>query len=380
MPGPLGGLTVVELAGLGPTPFAGMVLADLGADVVRVDRADRASGGHDSSTRFDLLNRGKRSIAVDLKRPEGVDVVLRLVDESAVLIEGYRPGVADRMGVGPDVCLARNPRLVYGRMTGWGQDGPLSGRAGHDIDYIGLSGALASIGTVDEPIPPLNLVGDFGGGGMLLVVGVLAASWAVRSGGPGQVVDAAMLDGSALLMTSHHGYLAEGWWSPQRADNPLDGAAPWYTVYETADGGHMAVGAIEPHFFAELLRVLELDPAWLPDQNDRSRWPELHRAIAARFATKTRDEWEASFRDVDACVSPVLDMTEAPRHAHHVARKTFIEVDGVTQPAPAPRFSETGAGIPAPPPYPGEHTDEVLDRLGFSPDQVGMLRESRIVA
>ncbi|MCI0426175.1 MAG: CoA transferase [Actinobacteria bacterium] len=378
--GPLVGVTVVELGGIGPSPFCGMMLADHGADVVRVDRADLAVGAHTSSTRHDMLNRGKRSIAVDVKNGEGVEVVLRLAATADVLIEGFRPGVAERLGLGPDVCHRRNPALVYGRMTGWGQDGPLAPRAGHDIDYIALSGVLGSIGSEDVPTVPLNLVGDFGGGGMLLALGVVSALLGVRMGRPGQVVDAAMVDGSALLMTSHHGYLAEGWWSPRRHSNPLDGAAPFYTTYRTIDGGHMAVGALEPRFYAELLRLLELDPADLPDQNDRSGWPRLREAIGAKFASKTREEWTNVFEEADACVGPVLDMSEAPNHPHNRARSTFIAVGDVVQPAPAPRFTATPATAPNPPPYPGEHTDVVLDSLGYSREEVGMLRASRAVA
>lgn len=373
MSGPLSGIRVVELAGLGPAPFCGMVLADLGAEVVRVDRVGASDG-------LDLLNRGKRSIAVDLKRPEGVEVVLRLVGRSDALIEGFRPGVTERMGLGPDCCMERNRSLVYGRMTGWGQEGPLALSAGHDIDYIALSGALGSIGPADHPVPPLNLVGDFGGGGMLLAVGVLAALLGVRAGGPGQVVDAAMVDGSALLMTSHHGFMADGWWSEKRMANPLDGAAPWYRTYRTADGGHMAVGAIEPHFYAELLRVLGLGDADLPAQNDRAGWPRLEEAFSNVFASRTRAEWEEAFRGVDACVTPVLDMTEAPRHPHNKARETFVTVDGVLQPAPAPRFAATPVATPSPPPPPGRDTDEILAWLGLSESDIGKLRDTHAVA
>lgn len=375
MAGPLHGVTVVELAGLGAAPFCGMYFADLGADVVRVDRLERV-GVPDP----DLLNRNKRSIAIDLKHPEGVGLVLRLAERSDVLIEGFRPGVAERLGLGPEDCLRRNPNLVYGRMTGWGQDGPLSLVAGHDIDYIALSGALASIGPAAHPVPPLNLVGDFGGGGMLLAAGVMAALIAVRGGSGGQVVDTSMVDGSALLMTAHHGYLAEGWWSQRREDNPLDGAAPWYTVYGTSDGYHMAVGAIEPHFYTELLRVLEIDPAGLPDQHDRAGWPRLRAVFAGAFSQRTRSEWEEAFEGVDACVAPVLDMVEAPRHAHNRARATFVEVGGTVQPAPAPRFAGTPAADPKPPPIPGQDTDEVLFQLGLSQGEIGKLKAIAAVA
>jgi alpha-methylacyl-CoA racemase len=315
-----------------------------------------------------------------MKKDAGVEVVLRLVTDADALVAGFRPGVVERLGLGPDVCLVRNPRLVYGRMTGWGQEGPLSARAGHDIDYIALSGVLGAIGTPDHPVPPLNLVGDFGGGGMLLALGVVSALAATRAGSPGQVIDAAMVDGSALLMTSHHGYMAEGWWTPERSANPLDGAAPYYTTYPTADGGHVAVGALEPQFFAELLQVLDLDPENLPAQSDREGWPVLRHALADRFATKARDEWAELFEATDACVAPILTMVEAPRHHQAMARSSFVEVDGVVQPGPAPRFSETPTGTPAPPPYIGEHTDQILLSLGYSQVDIGMLRESRAVA
>ena len=380
MSGPLDGLSVVELAGLGPAPFCGMVLADLGADVIRVDRVDSAIGAHNTGSRHDLLNRGKRSIAVDIKREAGVKVVLDLVEASHALIEGFRPGVTERLGLGPEPCLARNPTLTYGRMTGWGQEGPLSTTAGHDIDYIAVSGALGSIGDAGTPVPPLNLVGDFGGGGLLLALGVVSAVLAVKEGGQGQVVDAAMVDGSALLMTSHHGFLAEGWWVPQRASNPLDGGAPYYTTYATSDGRHMAVGAIEPHFYSELLRVLGLDPTRLPAQNDRSGWPILRLEVATRFATRTRDEWEQAFEGVDACVAPVLDIAEAAAHPHNRARGTFVDIDGITQPGPAPRFSLTRPVVRHGPAYPGEHTTEILESLGYSPSEIGMLQRSQTVA
>lgn len=380
MPGPLEGLKVVELAGLGPGPFCGMVLADLGADVIRVDRVDRATGSHDTASRHDLLNRGKRSIAVDLKREAGVEIVLAIVEGCHALIEGFRPGVAEGLGLGPDKCLVRNPALVYGRMTGWGQEGPLAATAGHDIDFIAISGALGSIGDAESPVPPLNLVGDFGGGGLVLALGLVSAILSVRDGGQGQVVDSAMVDGSALLMTSHHGYMAEGWWVPRRASNPLDGAAPYYTTYVTSDGGHMAVGAIEPQFYSELLRVLGLDPAQLPAQNDRSGWPALRKEIASRFAARSRDEWGEVFEDVEACVAPVLDMAEAIVHPHNRERGTFVDVEGISQPGPAPRFSSTPPVIRHGPAFAGEHTTEILESLGYSPSEIGMLRRSQTVA
>ena len=380
MTGPLQGMRVVEIAALGPAPFCGMVLADLGADVVRVDRADAVTGGHTGSTRNDLLGRGKSSIAVDLKHEEGVRAVLRLVQSADALIEGFRPGVTERLGIGPAPCLAQNPALVYGRMTGWGQDGPLSGRAGHDIDYIALSGALAAIGPQERPLPPLNLVGDFGGGGMFLAVGLLAAVLHARETGQGQVVDAAMIDGSALLTTAMHGHIAEGWWTARREDNLLDGGAPFYQVYETADGRQIAVGALEPQFFAALLEGLRIDPESLPAQGDREGWPSIRAALAAKFASQSRDHWAEHFATRDACVSPVLDATEAPDHSHNRAREVFIEVDGVSQPAPGPRFSATPLSLPSGPGYPGRDTDLVLKTLGYSGTEVSMLRRVGAVA
>ena len=380
MTGPLQGMRVVEIAALGPAPFCGMVLADLGADVVRVDRADAVTGGHTGSTRNDLLGRGKSSIGVDLKHEDGVRVVLRLVQSADVLIEGFRPGVTERLGIGAARCLAQNPALVYGRMTGWGQDGPLSGRAGHDIDYIALSGALAAIGPEERPLPPLNLVGDFGGGGMFLAVGVLAAVLHARETGKGQVVDAAMIDGSALLTTAMHGHIAEGWWTTRREANLLDGGAPFYAVYETADGGHIAVGALEPQFFAALLEGLGIDPESLPAQGDREGWPSIRAALAAKFASQSRDHWAEHFATMDACVSPVLDVTEAQNHSHNRVRKVFIEVDGLPQPAPGPRFSATPLALPTGPGYPGRDTDLVLKALGFSGTEVSMLRRVGAVA
>lgn len=379
MPGPLDGLVVTELAGLGPAPFCGMVLADLGAEVIKVDRI----GGQAvpiGSVDNDVLNRGKRSIAVNLKDPGGIEIVLRTVARSDALIEGFRPGVAERLGVGPAECLARNPALVYGRMTGWGQTGPMATMAGHDIDYIAISGALGSIGTAERPVPPLNLVGDFGGGGMLLALGVLAAVIHARASGEGQVVDAAMVDGSALLMASHHGYLADGWWRAERESNLLDGAAPFYTTYRTADGGQVAVGALEPQFFTALLAGLDLQAEEVGPQTHREGWPEMRRIFAGRFAQRSRDEWAAHFEGTDACVAPVLSIAEAPQHPHNRQRGTFVEIDGVTQPGPAPRFSVTPGRVARPPTAPGTDTDEVAAAAGFSREQIGKLRESGAIA
>jgi len=378
--GPLADVHVIELAGLGPAPFCGMVLADLGADVIRVDRADEVSGDHTTRTRYDLHNRGKRSIGVNLKKSGANELILDLVGDADILIEGFRPGVTERLGIGPAECLARNTSLVLGRVTGWGQTGPLAARAGHDIDYIALSGALAAVGPSERPIPPLNLVGDFGGGGMLLAIGVLAALVNARASGVGQVVDAAMVDGSALLMASHHGFMAEGWWTPDREANLLDGASPFYTTYETSDGEHMAVGAIEPQFYAALLEGLELNGANIPDQSDRESWPTLREVFASKFVGRTRDEWADRFAETDACVAPVLSMEEAPKHPHNVARGSFVEVEGVVQPSSAPRFSLTVPDDLSEPSVPGADTDSILAQLGYSSSQIGMLRRTGAVA
>lgn len=369
----------MEIAGIGPGPFCAMMLADMGADVVRVDRAQGVSGlpGNNS---FDLINRGRRSVGVDLKNPDGVEVVLRLVDQADALIEGFRPGVAERLGVGPDVCLERNPRLVYGRMTGWGQDGPMAQAAGHDINYISLAGALEPIGRAGErPMPPLNLIGDFGGGGMLLAYGIVCGLLEAKQSGHGQVVDAAMVDGAAVLMTFIHGLRAMGFWEDGRGTNLLDTGAWFYEVYETADGKFVSVGSLEPQFYAELLRLSGLDQDDLPAQMDRSTWPAMKERIAEVFKTKTRDEWCSLMEGTDVCFAPVLSMEEAPDHPHNRARGTFIEVGGVTQPGPAPRFSRTAAEIKGPPPIPGQHTDEVLGEWGFSPDEILKLRDTEAV-
>ncbi|HEX2152371.1 MAG TPA: CaiB/BaiF CoA-transferase family protein [Acidimicrobiia bacterium] len=373
MPGPLAGLKVIELGGIGPVPHAGMVFADLGADVVQVVRPGTAS---DPAS---VLNRGKRSVGIDLKVEGAARLVARMAGEANVLIEGFRPGVVERLGIGPETCLAANRRLVYGRMTGFGQDGPLAGRAGHDIDYIALSGALASIGPRTRPLPPLNLVADFGGGSMLLVVGVLAALHSVGESGVGQVVDAAMIDGSALLMAMHHGAMAGGWWTAQRGTNLFDGTAPFYSTYETADGKWVAVGALEPHFFARLLEGLGIDADELSPQMDREGWPGMRRRFADVFGSRTRTEWEAAFAGSDACVVGVYDMAEAPNHRHNVARGVFAEVDGVRQPAPAPRFSATPSSGPGKVPSPGEHTEQVLSQLGFDPGEIRRLRQDGII-
>lgn len=367
---------MLELAGLGPGPFAGMVLADLGATVTLIDRP---GGGVDYAAGQVILNRGKRSIAVDLKKVEGRELALRLVEQADILIEGFRPGVAERLGVGPEVCLERNPRLVYGRMTGWGQEGPLSATAGHDINYIAIAGALHSIGPAERPSVPLNLIADYGGGGMLLVSGVLAALVSARAGGTGQVVDAAMVDGTALLTSIMHAGMAGGWWTSRRASNFLDGAAPFYDVYETSDGRHVAVGCLEEQFLEEMCMRLEIQRDDLPHRLDPKGWPELRRRLAETFARKTRDEWAEVFSEGDACVSPVLSLAEATRHPHLRARSTFVDVGGWAQPAPAPRFSATPAATPSPSPARGEHTTSILDDLGLSPHAIDRLLRKGVV-
>lgn len=356
--GPLAGVRVVELAGIGPGPFAAMVLADLGADVVRVDRPGGPGLGIDPAR--DLTNRNKRSVLVDLKADVGPATVLDLVERADILIEGYRPGVAERLGVGPDDCLARNPRLVYGRMTGWGQDGPLAAAAGHDIGYIAITGALGMIGPDPEgpPTVPANLVGDYAGGSLYLVIGVLAALQHARAHGEGQVVDAAIVDGTAHLTTMIHGMLAAGGWQDRRGVNLLDGGCPFYGVYETSDGGHMAVGALEERFYAEFVRLLGVEDV-APARRDLARWPELREAVAGRFRSRTREEWTAVFDGSDACVAPVLSLREAPAHPHLAARATFTERDGIAQPAPAPRFSVTPGTLRTGPALPGADTAAV---------------------
>jgi alpha-methylacyl-CoA racemase len=378
--GPLAGLTVLEIAGIGPGPFTGMMLADLGADVIRLDRPDK----HNAAAAFasaNVVRRNRRSVGINLKDPRGIDVLLRLVDRADVLFEPFRPGVAERLGFGPDVCLARNPRLIYGRLTGWGQEGPLASRAGHDVDYIALAGALHPVGPADRaPTFPLNLLGDFAGGGLLLVVGVLAAVIERTTSGHGQVVDAAMIDGAALLTTMFHALRALGSWNDVRGTNELDGAAPYYRLYEAADGGWLAVGAIEPPFYANLLRVLGLRDAELPGQREFARWPELAAHLEAVFRTRSRDEWAELFADVDACVTPVLSLAEAPLHPHNVYRETFVTVQGVVQPAPAPRFGRTPGSVRWPSPPLGQHTEDVLaEVLGMESAAVGELRHCGVV-
>ncbi len=368
--GPLAGVRVVELAGIGPGPFCAMLLADMGAEVIRLDRPGAPPGDP-----RDVVQRGRRRLALDLKRLEGVAAALRLIEGADALVEGFRPGVTERLGLGPEACLARNPRLVYGRMTGWGQEGPLASSAGHDINYIALSGALWAIGRAGErPVPPLNLVGDYGGGGMLLALGIAAALFEARGSGKGQVVDAAMTDGAAQLMAPIYGALAMGRWRNVRGSNRLDGAAPWYDTYECGDGRYLAVGPIEPQFFAAMLEKLGLDPARFAGRDDPERWPALRAELAAAFRARPRDAWAELFEGSDACVAPVLDLEEAPRHPHNRARGTFLERDGVAQPAPAPRFSRTPSS-PGPPPR-GEPPEALLNEFGFGAEETAALQRA----
>ncbi|MFO0689591.1 MAG: CaiB/BaiF CoA-transferase family protein [Myxococcota bacterium] len=377
--GPLSGIRVLEVAGIGPGPFCGMMLADMGADVVRIDRATK--GRDMGRAPIDVLARGRRSVAVDLKSGEGVAVVLRLVEQADVLLEGFRPGVMERLGLGPDVCLARNPRLVYGRMTGWGQDGPMAQAAGHDINYIALAGALEPIGRQGQkPTPPLNLVGDFGGGGMLLAFGIAVALVERASSGRGQVIDAAMVDGASTLMGFFHGMAAMGGWPGERGTNILDTGAHYYETYETKDGLFVSLGSIEPQFYAELLEKLGLDPKTLPNQNDRAKWPEMKVRFEAIFKTKTRAEWCALMEGTDICFAPVLSMKEVATHPHIAHRKTYVEQNGLIQPAPAPRFSRTPAELDRPAARPGEHTAEVLAGFGFAPEEIEKLRGSGAIS
>ncbi len=380
--GPLKGIKIVEFAGIGPGPFAAMMLADLGADILRIERHDRVASGDKSKPSPDLLNRGRRSVGINLKSKTGVETALRLLEQADACIEGFRPGVMEKLGLGPDVCLAKNPRLVYGRMTGFGQEGPLAEVAGHDINYIALAGALEPIGRAGEkPLPPLNLVGDFGGGGMLLAYGLLAALVERAQSGRGQVVDAAMVDGAAILCTMFYAFRHMKMWSDGRGQNLLDTGAHFYEVYETKDGKYVAIGAIEPQFYAELLERVGVakDPRFIA-QMDRSKWPQMKQEFEALFKTKTRAEWCELLEGSDACFAPVLSPLEAPEHPHNRERKTFVTVAGALQPAPAPRFSRTPGDIQRPPPVPGAHTDEALAAWGFSESELRALRDERAIA
>jgi len=375
MPGPLSSIRVIELAAIGPVPFCGMLLSDMGADVIRVDRA---SGGPGLGELAKVCGRGKRSIALDLKSAGGRRLLLDLGRSADILIEGFRPGVAERLGVGPDDLLEVNPGLIYGRMTGWGREGPMAQMAGHDINYIGLVGALGAIGGY-EPVVPLNLVADYGGGAMYLAVGVLAALAERSTSGRGQVVDAAMIDGAASLMTIVYQLAGAGHWVDARRSNYLDGAAPFYRTYQTSDGGFMAVGALEPQFFARLLELLELDATELPGQHDRSGWPELTRTLAAVFAAAPRAHWEALFTGEDACVTPVYSLAEAPHVAQNVARGTFMSWGGHDEPAPAPRFGRTPGAAANFVAEPGDHTVEILGEMGIDGEGVAALATSGVL-
>lgn len=372
--GPLQGMKVIELAGIGPGPFAGMLLADMGAEVIVVEKGAQKPG---SRPMPDCARRGKRSIAVNLKSPEGVETVLKLVEQADILFEGFRPGVTERLGLGPDACLERNPKLVYGRMTGWGQFGPLAQAAGHDINYISLTGALHGIGRAGEkPVPPLNLVGDYGGGSMFLIMGLLAAYIEAQRSGQGQVVDAAMTDGSANLMAMFHSMQAMGAWNVKRGVNMLDGGAHFYDTYETLDGKFVSIGSIEPQFYALLLDKAQLDPEVFGQQMNPQKWPELKDKLTAVFKSKTQAEWCALMEGSDVCFAPVLDFNEAPSHPHNQARQTYIDVDGMVQPAPAPRFSRTPSTVAHGSRLLGQDTDEVLQSFGIDADEVSRLRAS----
>ncbi|MFD9664045.1 CaiB/BaiF CoA transferase family protein [Rhodococcus sp. NPDC059968] len=382
--GPLAGISVVEFAGIGPTPFVALLLSDLGADVITIDRVPSADGGTpDDLVRMTTggLGRGRRSVAVDLKSPDGIDTVLELLKNADGLIEGYRPGVMERLGLGPEVCLARNPRLVFGRMTGWGQDGEMAQRAGHDLNYIAVAGVLHHIGGRDQaPTVPLNLIGDFGGGGLLLAFGMVAAMLEAKNSGQGQVVDASMAEGSALLMTMMYELSGRGMWDHDRESNMNDGGAHFYSVYATSDDKYVAVAAMEPKFYANLLSALGLDGRDLPDQWDRSQWPALREVFAEVFRTRTRDAWTALLEDTDSCVTPVLSMLEAPSHRHNVSRNAFVEVDDITQPAPAPRFSRTPTQVRRGVAEPGQHSVEVLREAGIDEARIDALLASGSIA
>lgn len=380
--GPLAGYRIIEIAGIGPGPFASMMLADMGAEVIRVDRTQAVHGSAPSTPHFDVLLRGRRNIAIDLKQPDGVETLLKLIESADALIEGFRPGVMERLGIGPDVCLQRNPKLVFGRMTGWGQEGPYSAAAGHDINYIALAGALAHFGRAGEaPVPPLNMVGDFGGGGMFLAYGLVCALLEAQKSGKGQVIDAAMVDGAAVLMSMFWAFSQVGLFNQDApGTNLLDTGAHFYDVYKCSDGKYVSIGSIEPQFYALLLEKtgLENDSAFAK-QMETSNWPMLKVRLAEVMGTKTSTEWCALMEGTDICFAPVLTMTQAAQHPHNVARKTFIDVAGVKQPAPAPRFSRTPNAVPTPPAHPGQHSREILLDWGFSESTVEALLASGAV-
>lgn len=370
--GPLKGVKVVEFAGIGPGPFCAMLLSDMGAEVVRIDR----KGGR-GANKFDITSRGRRSIALDLKKPEAVEVALKLIAQSDALLEGFRPGVMEKLGLGPDVTLARNPKLVYGRMTGWGQTGPLSQAAGHDINYIALTGALHAIGRKGAtPVPPLNLVGDFGGGALYLAFGMACALFEARGSGKGQVVDCAMTEGAASLMSMFYGFKAMGMWADEKGVNLLDGGAHFYDTYETSDGKWVSIGSIEPQFYALLLEKASLTDPEFQSQMDRSKWPSLKQKIAAVIKTKTRDAWDKLMEGTDVCYAPVLSLGEAPNHPHNKARGSFVEIEGVVQPGPAPKFSRTKVEVQGPAPTSGQHNDQILSDFGFSGADIAALKSS----
>lgn len=379
--GPLKGVRIIEMAGIGPAPFCGMMLSDMGAEVIRVDRQEAGDLGLPGrEPRFEVLHRGRKSVSVDVKSEAGRGIVKRLVKDADALIEGFRPGVMERLGLGPDVLAEVNPRLVFGRMTGFGQDGPMAPRAGHDINYIALSGALHAIGRQGEPpTPPLNLVGDFGGGGMLLAFGVVCGILEAKTSGKGQVVDAAMVDGASLLMAGIYGFLASGMWKDERGVNILDTGAPWYGVYETKDGKWVSIGSIEKRFYADLLQRLGIAGETLPKQHDRAGWPVLAKRFAEVIKTRTRDEWQQIFADSDACFAPVLAMGEVAKHPHNAVRSTFIELEGVMQPAPAPRFSRTPQAIAGPARQAGADSMAVLKAAGYSETEIAALVAQGVV-
>lgn len=381
--GPLQGVKIIELAGIGPVPLCGMMLADMGAEVIRVDRAVGAIGGIQVERPYDVLGRGRKSIRVNLKDPEGVEVVYRLLETADALIEGFRPGVTERLGLGPDPVLARCPKIVYGRMTGWGQDGPIAHIAGHDINYIALAGSLSAIGNKGgKPVPPLNLVGDFGGGGMFLFGGVLCGIIEAMKSGKGQVVDAAMVDGAAVLTAAIYGFREQGMWDDERGNNFADGGAPFYDTYECADGKYISVGAIEPQFYAQLMELggFDAEDPIFKQQFNKANWPRSKELMTERFLTKTRDQWCAIMQQSDICFAPVLSMGEAPDHPHNIERNAFIELDGWKQPAPAPRFNRTVQEIQGPTPVMGANTRQVMLDAGYSDDEVDRLIASNAVA
>ena len=376
--GPLKGMKIVEFGGIGPGPFCAMMLADMGADIIRIDRKEPQGIVRDH--KYQILHRSRRSVALDLKKPEGVEAALRLVDKAEALIEGFRPGVMERLGVGPEVCLARNPKLVYGRMTGWGQEGPMAQAAGHDINYISLSGALHAIGRDGQaPVPPLNLVGDFGGGGMLLAYGIMCGVYEAQKSGQGQVCDAAMIDGSATLMAMFYGMHASGGWTDKKGTNMLDGGAHFYDAYETSDGKYISVGSIEPQFYALLLQHSGIDDPAFQNQFDIARWPEWKEKVIQIFKSKTRDEWCEIMEGTDVCFAPVLNFEEAINHPHNVARQGYVDVAGITQPAPSPRFSRTPPEIQGPPPGIGQHNETGLQDWGFSAEEVETLKTQGVI-